>query len=317
MCLNPHTIYRLCRKNYKGERVVVWSRKHMYKNDVIYEELQVPCGKCFECLMARARDWSLRCMLEAQDYKINGQLNACFLTLTYKDSLLPRNPLCSTLRYKDVQLFLKRLRKSLNSKIKIRYFCSGEYGSKTFRPHYHMILYGITDPNAVFFRKSYSGLPIYRSKFFEDFWQQGFVFYGSVTFNSCGYVARYCLDKNKRKKDDIYFNFRDNEFVHMSKGIGLNWLLNNYRSLQKQYFINFDSKKYSIPRYFMKKLEQLYPKLYKIIKNTKQFFMKLKNLKLTLEEKNRLLDTRLELNKSRLLRLRRMFTSDDVIHLIE
>jgi len=45
----------------------------------------------------------------------------------------------------DVQKFLKRLRinivRKLNRKVQIRYLITAEYGPKTFRPHYHGIIY--------------------------------------------------------------------------------------------------------------------------------------------------------------------------------
>lgn len=47
------------------------------------------------------------------------------------------------LRKRDVQLFLKRLRKYLDKYEgqKIRYFVTGEYGPESFRPHFHILLY--------------------------------------------------------------------------------------------------------------------------------------------------------------------------------
>ena len=44
------------------------------------------------------------------------------------------------LDYRDVQLFLKRLRKKINNE-KIRYFYCGEMGPVHFRPHFHLLLW--------------------------------------------------------------------------------------------------------------------------------------------------------------------------------
>nr|CDL65737.1 unnamed protein product [uncultured bacterium] len=47
------------------------------------------------------------------------------------------------LRKRDLQLFIKRLRKNLSkySDAKVRYFAMGEYGPVHFRPHYHFLLF--------------------------------------------------------------------------------------------------------------------------------------------------------------------------------
>lgn len=45
---------------------------------------------------------------------------------------------------KDLQNFLKRLRKIVeknHTNVQLRYFASGEYGPKTYRPHFHILLY--------------------------------------------------------------------------------------------------------------------------------------------------------------------------------
>lgn len=61
-----------------------------------------------------------------------------FLTLTYNNENLPKHGVFK----EEVQLFLKRLRISLDRlhyKHNLRYFACAEYGSKSKRPHYHML----------------------------------------------------------------------------------------------------------------------------------------------------------------------------------
>jgi len=65
------------------------------------------------------------------------------LTLTYKGD----GPNTATICYKDVQDFLKRLRKA---GYKVRYIVTGEYGSERERTHWHIVL---------FFRGRYPTLP--------------------------------------------------------------------------------------------------------------------------------------------------------------
>lgn len=93
------------------------------------------CGRCYACRVKNASQWAVRMQLEALDYN---QDELHFVTLTYADENLPKN---RSLSPRDVQLFWKRLRKNLD--YKIRYWLCGEYGDKTFRPHYHAIICGL------------------------------------------------------------------------------------------------------------------------------------------------------------------------------
>ena len=99
------------------------------RNPIYVKEMIVPCGKCFTCRSKYRLSWQLRLQHELLSYNYN----AMFLTLTYDDDNLPTN---ETLVKKDVQDFIKRLRKFYND-VKIRYFAVGEYGSEKHRPHYH------------------------------------------------------------------------------------------------------------------------------------------------------------------------------------
>ena len=139
------------------------------------ERLQVPCNKCIECEMQRANEFALRCVLEAKEYKQN-----CMLTLTYKN-----NPI--TLVKRDLQLFLKRLRKKIG---KVRYFACGEYGTKGKRPHYHIILFGYSPPDLEYFFDRNNN-PVYKSKEIEKIWNLGFVSVGELNFKTAKYTLQY------------------------------------------------------------------------------------------------------------------------------
>ena len=87
----------------------------------------VNCRKCLECRQSRAKEWALRCVMEAKQYDKN-----CFITLTYEKSPVWLNK-------RDWQLFMKKFRKAVYPQ-KVKFFMCGEYGTKQYRPHYHAIL---------------------------------------------------------------------------------------------------------------------------------------------------------------------------------
>ena len=67
---------------------------------------------------------------------------AVFVTLTYDDEHLPEN---ASLVVSDLQKYIKRVRKECDKIGKrIRYFACGEYGDRYGRPHYHAIIFGLS-----------------------------------------------------------------------------------------------------------------------------------------------------------------------------
>ncbi|UDN67885.1 replication initiator protein [robinz microvirus RP_171] len=69
--------------------------------------------------------------------------SAFFFTLTYDNEHLPSG---EELSKRDIQLFIKRLRKRNQG---IRYFAIGEYGTEFGRPHYHAVIFNLIDLDLV------------------------------------------------------------------------------------------------------------------------------------------------------------------------
>lgn len=195
--------------------------------------IPVPCGKCVECLKRRTSGWSFRLMQEEKKAH-----SAFFLTLTYDTKYVPITPNgFMNLDKRDVQLFMKRLRKAHpKNHPKIKYYAAGEYGTKSFRPHYHLIIFN-------------ADLSLFASA-----WDKGQIHYGTVTGASVGYTLKY-LSKPKRipvhRNDD-----RLPEFSLMSKGLGASYLTDqmvswHHSDLDNRMYVQLDDgQKVSMPRYF-------------------------------------------------------------------
>lgn len=125
-------------------------------------------------------------MCEAQMHDQN-----CFVTLTYDEDHCPED---YSLRKRDFQLFMKKLRKEIAPK-RVRFFHCGEYGEEGLRPHYHALLFGFDFPDRVFYQLSASGSRLYTSETLSRIWGMGRCDVGDVTFESAAYVARYVVKK--------------------------------------------------------------------------------------------------------------------------
>ena len=243
--------------------------------------LDVPCGQCIECRLAYSRQWACRMMLEAQNYEHN-----YFLTLTYNDDNLPLSycpdletgeavPV-GTLYKKDLQDFHKRLRRRLEyaGRGNFRYYSCGEYGSQSFRPHYHGIYFGLQIDDLKFYKKSFHGFNYFKSEFLSDVWGHGYVIVADVTFESCAYVARYCTKKLTGNYKEFYETFNiAPEFSLMSRkpGIGRDYFDRNWRDFYEHDEIVLSSNDGSSfvvkpPRYYDNILSNLDDELYEMTK---------------------------------------------------
>jgi hypothetical protein len=168
------------------------------KNPYMVNGMACPCTKCMPCRFNRRRMWTHRILLETMKHS-----DTCFLTLTYDDQHLPSG---GSLVPRDIQLFIKRLRKAIHP-IKLRYFFVGEYGDNSSRPHYHAALFGIS--------------PLF-AKIVQETWNKGHVMLGDLNLHSAQYIAGYTV-KKMTSKDDKRLNFNQHpEFARMSlkPGIG-------------------------------------------------------------------------------------------------
>lgn len=246
----------------------------------IHAFIDVPCGQCIECRLAYSRQWATRMVLESQNYE-----HCYFLTLTYNDDNLPLSYVpdletgeavpVGTLHKKDLQDFHKRLRRRLEyaGRGNFRYYSCGEYGSQSFRPHYHGIYFGLQLDDLKFLKNSFDGSSYYTSEFLSETWGHGFVLVADVTFESCAYVARYTTKKLTGDYKEFYETFNiAPEFSLMSRkpGIGRDFFDANWRDFYNHDEIILPSKKGSItvkpPRYYDNILSNLDSELYEITK---------------------------------------------------
>lgn len=198
----------------------------------------VPCGKCPRCLKRRRDEWLNRCLAEARHSE-----STLFVTLTYDPWHLPhtKNGVPCVCK-RDLQLFLKRLRKSIEP-YKIRYYGVSEYGENFGRPHYHLLVYNFPWSN-------FEPLST-----IEKAWSCGIVDVVSAEPPCIGYVTRYCLAQHRH---DLSLG-RVPGFMLCSKRppLGAAWYdskkLHRYLDASLRPFDVHDGKKCLIPRYFLNK----------------------------------------------------------------
>lgn len=191
MCTNP---FLTIEQNGKAISLQELKKKNINENFYKYGNqnkiVVIKCGRCKECLNEKKINMYYKIKREIELNKDN-----IFITLTYD------NENCKDLNKKDIQDFLKRLRKKTEKKIK--YFCVGEYGENTKRPHYHMIIFNYKPNDLEETNDTKSGFKQYNSKSLSKIWGKGLTRISIMQKGLINYILKY-IQKNNNKKLEMY-----------------------------------------------------------------------------------------------------------------
>lgn len=230
----------------------------------------LPCGQCIGCRLKYSQEWAIRLMHENQMHD-----ESCFLTLTMNDEYLNSRENPYSLDKSEFQRFMKRLRKRYGKKI--RFFHCGEYGEKNQRPHYHAIIFGMDFEDKELFQVR-DEIRLYTSEKLAELWPHGFSTIGTVTMESCAYVARYVTKKIKGKDAEKHYIRWDpltgegipieQEYATMSRkpGIGKTWFDQYKSDVFPNDYVVMAKHEIRPPRFYDQKLEEIDPDMYQKIK---------------------------------------------------
>lgn len=211
----------------------------------------ISCGQCGMCVERKQKEWRFRLHWETKR-----SLSAFFITLTYNDWKAPQQENgILTVQKRDIQTFMKRIRRRRETLVKngdiplhfdkkspIRYYMSSEYGPKTGRPHYHGIIWNLTEKEA-------------REDKLLDVWNSGMVTVTPANPARIGYVTKYLHMKYDPNKPEIP---REPEFQLMSQKpyIGSNYVEKNAKMHRDNniYHARMDGFLVPLPKLFIDKI---------------------------------------------------------------
>lgn len=264
-------------------------------------QLELPCGNCLACRLAKAQERAIRCINEASMHE-----NNIFLTLTFDNENLPED---KNIDWEILKKFFKKLRVKYSTQ-KIRYYACGEYGgefnydneAKVWlwdrrnyrepkpnlpRVHFHAIIFNYRPKDEEILYSNKHGQEVYSSMELTKIWGNGHISYGEVTPQSCGYVARYVTKKQNNNPKNDYVPKYGQEIYDLETGelicthptqpeiafgsarpaIGATWLEKYWKTdCFNQGFIVGPApeyKKQPIPRYYWEWLDRNYPDTFK------------------------------------------------------
>lgn len=208
-CLNPILAVSIM-KNEENKHVLKFlpsseidtleGKKLVYGCDEVF---LLPCMKCKPCRDDYAKEWAIRCTLEAQLHKFN-----YFITLTYDDYHLNFGG------KHDFTAFLKSLSYQLTGKPdRPKFFACMEKGSLTERLHFHCVLF-LDKPIGLERPVKLGSFYHYSSPLLEKCWPHGFVDVAEFESDCARYVAKYATKQghcfmSRNLAYDYYLKYRD------------------------------------------------------------------------------------------------------------
>lgn len=174
----------------------------------------------------RAQTWAIRMYHESTLHPQNS-----FLTLTYDEKHLP-----STLVKRDVQLFIKRMRRSVCA---LRFFAVGEYGGETRRPHYHLVIFGNDFLQGAFQINE----TLYGNPYVQKAWSKGLVSIARAEYASMAYVAGYAV---KKIGDKDTFNL-----MSRKPAIGKGWIEKYRQDIINNEKVVIEGKELPVPKCYL------------------------------------------------------------------
>lgn len=166
------------------------------RNARLFNGIPAGCGTCIACRARKAKSWGVRLQLEMAQHA-----ESLFVTLTYDVENLPAE---GSLYKKQLSEYLKRVRSRIHHSFgrKLRFFGCGEYGTRTGRAHYHVLLFGVG---------------MWAHRHVAEAWPFGFSHIKPADPGAGMYVAGYVVKKLTAQQREG----REPEFLLMSRRPGI------------------------------------------------------------------------------------------------
>lgn len=240
--------------------------------------VEVPCRHCVGCTIKKVQELRVYAQAQQTEMAFKGY-SSSFVRLSYNDAFLPvvyHGKLCrlgelvengkvptdfeNTLLKTDFQKFMKRLRQEIARKYdnrKIKYIYCGEYGDSetgTKRPHYHIVLFGLSYVEA--------------ELLISETWKFGFCTFLPLKPGAVRYISLYIYQDVFGKEREQKYTSKGKEppFIYHSTNLGKEYL--------KQYHsdgtIKIGGMETAFPTYYRKKYN-IQPKKLVDAKDLEQF----------------------------------------------
>lgn len=253
-------------------------RVHIYKRTdpeywvEPYNGLTLPCGSCILCRQEHARQWAVRITHEASLHEENS-----FITLTYAPE---HEPAYGSLHYPDLQKFWKRLRMRIARKTgeKLRFYAVGEYGSQSYRPHYHACVFGHAFTEGRIILREQPTM-LWTCPALDNAWGLGHVSVGALNFTTAQYTASYITKKLRSAQRYVRIDEQTGELIALAQprsfssirpAVAAEWFEKFGQQIYDHDMVVINGQPQKPPKYYDKKLKEKSPQRMEEIKKRRK-----------------------------------------------